>query len=154
MNLYSIEMKICATAYIKAKSADEAIEIAKSLANLCPDIADHSGDVPISGGALSDPCLPDVSLSPAMTIHGPWGKHVELIAENIPEPRYRETFFTRTDQYRERNGQRFEVLRKITPWNMTDADREEYDTEVLPMYRIRFEDGHETSAFPEEIEAD
>ncbi len=64
----------------------------------------------------------------------------------------RETFTTPFEQYRERIGQRFTVLRKITKRNMTEADRVEYDAEVLPMYKIRFEDGHETSVWPDEIE--
>lgn len=65
----------------------------------------------------------------------------------------RETFTTPFDQYRDRIGQRFTVIRKITRRNMTQADRAEYDAEVLPMYKIRFADGHETSAWPEEVEA-
>lgn len=64
----------------------------------------------------------------------------------------RETFTTQTEQYAARNGQAFTVLRKITRRNATAADLQEYDSEVLPMYRIRFADGHETSAFPEEVE--
>lgn len=64
----------------------------------------------------------------------------------------RETFTTQTEQYGARNGQAFTVLRKITRRNATSADLQEYDLEVLPMYRIRFADGHETSAFPEEVE--
>lgn len=67
--------------------------------------------------------------------------------------RIRETFETPFEQYRDRVGQRFTVLRKITKRNITKAEREEYDLECLPMYKIRFEDGHETSAWPEEIEA-
>jgi hypothetical protein len=52
--------------------------------------------------------------------------------------KYRETFTSPYPQYRDRIGQRFTVLHKIS--------------EVLPMYKIRFEDGHETSAWPEEVE--
>ena len=67
--------------------------------------------------------------------------------------KYRDTFTTPFDQYRDRIGQTFEVLRKITKRNATAIDRAEYDLECLPMYKIRFADGHETSAWPEEIEA-
>lgn len=67
--------------------------------------------------------------------------------------KYRETFTTQFEQYRDREGQRFVVLRKVTKRNATEADRLEYDLECLPMYKIRFEDEHVTSAWPEEVEA-
>jgi hypothetical protein len=65
----------------------------------------------------------------------------------------RKTFTTPFDQHRDREGQSFAVLRKITKRNIRAEERAEYDTEVLPMYRIRFADGFETSAWPEEVEA-
>jgi hypothetical protein len=65
----------------------------------------------------------------------------------------RETFTTPYEQYHEREGQAFTVLRKITKRNITSAERAEYDLEVLPMYRIRFADGFVSSAWPEEVEA-
>jgi hypothetical protein len=58
----------------------------------------------------------------------------------------RKTFTTPFQQHRDREGQRFEVVRKIT-----EPD-ENFDEESLPMYRIRFEDGFETDAFPSEVE--
>lgn len=64
----------------------------------------------------------------------------------------RATFTTQFEQYRDRIGQEFTVLRKVTRSNATSADRKEYDLEVLPMYKIRFADGHETSAWPDEVE--
>jgi hypothetical protein len=64
----------------------------------------------------------------------------------------RATFTTAFEQYRDREGQAFTILRKVTKRTMTDADRLEYDAECLPMYKIRFADGHETSAWPEEVE--
>lgn len=64
----------------------------------------------------------------------------------------RKTFTTPYEQYREREGQSFTVLRKITPETMTKADRREYFKEVLPMYKIRFADGFEASAWPDEVE--
>jgi hypothetical protein len=68
--------------------------------------------------------------------------------------KFRETFTTPFEQYKDRIGQRFVVIRKITKRNATEQDRCEYDLEALPMYKIRFvDDGHETSAWPEEIEA-
>lgn len=72
MPLYQIEVQVCATAYIKAKNAVEAREIADGLKDRSPGILDSGGDVEVSGRSFSDPALPKVSLSPAMTIHGPW----------------------------------------------------------------------------------
>jgi hypothetical protein len=66
---------------------------------------------------------------------------------------YRETFTTPFEQYRHRIGQSFTVLRKVTRRNATPEDREQYDLECLPMYQIRFADGHTTSAWPDEVEA-
>ncbi len=59
---------------------------------------------------------------------------------------FRDTFTTPFDQYSERKGQPFEVVGKITE---PDAD---HDFEVLPMYRIRFADGVEIEAWPDEVE--
>lgn len=78
MPIYQIDMQVCATAYIRAKNADEARKIAEELTYGSPAIADSGGDVEVSGRRFDDPDLPDVSLSPAMTIHGPWpGAEIE-----------------------------------------------------------------------------
>ncbi len=60
----------------------------------------------------------------------------------------RETFTTPYDQYAAREGQKFTMLKKIT--EPTDT----IDEMALPMYRIRFEDGFETEAWPEEVETE
>lgn len=86
MNLYSIEMKLCATAYIKANTPAEALAKAQALKDLSPILEAGEGDVEISGRQFDDPELPGVSFSPAMNIHGPFDDHVELAAEDIPEP--------------------------------------------------------------------
>lgn len=78
MPLYQVEMQVCATAYIKAKNAVEAREIADGLKYSSPSILDSGGDVEVCGRQFDDPDLPDVSLSPAMTIHGVWpGAEIE-----------------------------------------------------------------------------
>lgn len=41
------------------------------------EVSDAGSDVTISGARFDDPDLPEVSLSPAMTLYGPWSKHVE-----------------------------------------------------------------------------
>ena len=57
----------------------------------------------------------------------------------------RQTFQSSYEQYTERNGQRFTLVRVI---EKADA---KHDQEVLPMYVIRFEDGVEIEAWPEEV---
>ncbi len=79
--VYSVEMMVCATAYIKASSPAEALAKARALDGSCPAILDSGGDVPVSGLQLTDPKLPDVSLSPMMTIHSTWNDAVPEVAE-------------------------------------------------------------------------
>lgn len=55
------------------------------------------------------------------------------------------TFNTPYEQYADRQGQEFELVRAITE---PDAS---HDAEVLPMYVIRFADGEEIEAWPEEV---
>lgn len=68
MKVYRIEMQVCATAYIKASSEDRALAKAKKLA----DTELMVDGLMISSAQFDNPDLPEVSLSPAMTIHGPW----------------------------------------------------------------------------------
>jgi len=63
--IYSIDVIIYATAYIRADSPEEALEEAKANKNSDFD------DFEICGLSLDDPDLPDFSLSPAMTYYGP-----------------------------------------------------------------------------------
>jgi hypothetical protein len=79
MKIYRLDMKVCATAYIKANSSKEARTIArglklKSLTIAEPNGRHHQGDVEISGLDFDSPMLPMVSFSPAMTIRGPYSK--------------------------------------------------------------------------------
>ena len=57
---------------------------------------------------------------------------------------FRTTFVSPWKQYEDRVGQSFAVLRPLT---VNEIDLEE----VGPMFRIRFEDGFETDAWPEEV---
>ena len=57
---------------------------------------------------------------------------------------FRQTFTTPFDQYAEREGQKFVVLKEL---DETDG----IDLECLPMWRIQFDDGFVTEAWPEEI---
>jgi hypothetical protein len=81
--LYRVEVKLCATAYIKADSADEALNIAYDLrdSTVCAG-SGWVGDLPISEEYLDSPDLPNVSLSPAMTCYGVWGDE-DAIAEEV-----------------------------------------------------------------------
>ena len=73
MTLYSIDVRIYATAYIRAGSEAEALEIARNMKGAALHLPDEidCGDVPISGLDYGNDELPDLSLSPEMTIHGP-----------------------------------------------------------------------------------
>jgi hypothetical protein len=79
MPLYSIDVQLWATAYIKADSAEEAEQIARGLKGSALELEEQDGEVPISGAMYDDPELPDVSLSPAMSIVGPEGQSAELV---------------------------------------------------------------------------
>jgi hypothetical protein len=55
------------------------------------------------------------------------------------------TFTTPYEQHKEREGQKIEVLAIISESDKT------HDVEVLPMYKVRFSDGVEIEAWPEEL---
>jgi len=88
MNLYSIDIKICATAYIKAKSEAEALAKLKAHygegdgAELPIGETEH---LTVSGRTFLDPRLPEISISPAITFHGTW-PHAEFnfVEEGLP----------------------------------------------------------------------
>jgi len=74
MTLYSIDVKVWATAYIKADSEEEAQKIADSMRDWTLQLSDEpidAGDVMIFGGDFDGPNMPALSLSPLMTIAGP-----------------------------------------------------------------------------------
>ena len=59
---------------------------------------------------------------------------------------FRETFVSPYEQYADRVGQKFTVLRELTDEEVGDP------SEVGTMYQILFEDGKEIPAWPEEVE--
>lgn len=75
MTIYSIELKVCATAYIRAESKKEAIQALKDEIGI--NGCDYA-DLKISDARLNDPDLPAISLSPAMTVWGPWGEWSDM----------------------------------------------------------------------------
>jgi hypothetical protein len=67
--VYSIDVRVYATAYIRAASEAEATALA--MAGDGMELReDRHNDPPIVGDQFDDPDLPALSLSPAMTIHG------------------------------------------------------------------------------------
>jgi hypothetical protein len=67
--IFSADIMICATVYVKAESEAEAIAKIGELRNTSLELEiDEHGELPISGRRFDDPGLPDVSLSPVMTI--------------------------------------------------------------------------------------
>lgn len=88
MNVYSVEIKICGTVYVKARSEAEAIEEVRKLDGAGIELAEDDGlELPITGKNYDDPDLPDVSMSPAMTVYGPWEAEpsVEVVCEGVGE---------------------------------------------------------------------
>lgn len=61
-------------------------------------------------------------------------------------PKMRETYESPYQQYKERIGQKFSLVRVIPAEEATP----DYDTPE-PMYLIRFEDGEEIEAWEEEV---
>lgn len=85
MNLYSIDIKIAATVYIKAETKKAALTKAKTLVHdEIEVIEDPTSELPIVGYRFDSEDLPEISLSPAMTLRGPWGRAVWLAEENVP----------------------------------------------------------------------
>lgn len=63
--------------------------------------------------------------------------------------KFSKRFLPTYDEYEERHGEEFEVLHKLTPEEV-GPDYEE----VGDMYLIRFADGTEVNAWPEEVTAE
>ena len=84
MSIYSIAVTVYATAYVRAASPDEAKAKAAALENRVLEAEDAGSEVAISGLKLSDPALPDVSLSPAMTVIGPDKDDTPELLEDTP----------------------------------------------------------------------
>lgn len=103
-----------------------------------------------------EPCVPasdlEVALAGCSDYEGLRREIARLIAQAGPrllekvygEIRFRRTFWTPYEEFASRIGQPFEVLGEV------GDDRK--DPEVGRMWRIRFPDGFETDAWPEEVE--
>ncbi|TPJ51772.1 MULTISPECIES: hypothetical protein [unclassified Mesorhizobium] len=88
MNLYSIELKIAATAYIKAVDEEQALAAAMDMVGNGIELSeDLCAGIPITGRRFDDEDLPEVSLSPAMTIDSLWSPDTtpDLAEEDVPD---------------------------------------------------------------------
>lgn len=87
MPVYSKDLWICATAYIRADSAEDAearfLELHEATLTA---VEGTNGEIEISGLQYDDEDLPDVSLSPAMSVYADNGYYVP--GENNPTRTY------------------------------------------------------------------
>lgn len=92
MNVFSIQVPIHATLYVRAETESAALHLARQA---CLDAAleistRSTGDIEISGLQYADPDLPDVSFSPAMTVGEVPDQVPELVEEGViddlPQP--------------------------------------------------------------------
>lgn len=89
MTIYTIDLKVAATAYIRAESPEAALQIAKeqfplrvlSFGDDRQQVGEFAEEPLIMTGEPINGDLPDISLSPLMTVHGPWDDIVEEFAE-------------------------------------------------------------------------
>ena len=88
MDVYSIDLKLAASLFVKANSATEAYDKIRTW------VAHHEGIELTPDGELiserpfDDPALPECSLSPAVTCHGVWDDFEEgprLEQTGVPE---------------------------------------------------------------------
>lgn len=87
MKLYSINVKICATAYIKAETEEDALAILNE--NVGDGTTMNFGEDDIRGvidGSRFSTDMEDFSLSPAITYYGPFGSDEAIdLVENFDE---------------------------------------------------------------------
>lgn len=76
MNVYSRDIMICATVYVKASSAEAAEKAIRGIEGkmFAAGRTNFESEVPVFGDRFDSPDMPKVSLSPAMTIQGHWPK--------------------------------------------------------------------------------
>lgn len=74
--VFALDLKVSATVYVKAKTKEQAIQALKDELpqNGWAEIADFES----SAASFQSPELPEISISPAMTIHGPWGSYDDM----------------------------------------------------------------------------
>lgn len=80
MAIYSIDIKLCATAYIRASSAEEARNILKQHIGETEGIEgeDDVRDI-VDDSRFDGPNIPEFSISPAVTYYGPWSDNIDHV---------------------------------------------------------------------------
>jgi hypothetical protein len=84
MKCFSVDVRIIATAYILAETEEEAQKKAHALINESLEFSSRRqliGDDVWMTGETYNRDMPEVSLSPAMTCHGPNGYPVEFVED-------------------------------------------------------------------------
>lgn len=88
LNLYSIDVMICGTFYVKASTPEEALEKARKMSGggiIVPDDTCNEASEPdFCGREFDDPLLPNISISPAMTIHDPIEANIDCVGVDVP----------------------------------------------------------------------
>lgn len=75
MPVYSIDVKLCATAYVKARSRKAAAEIAKQRfaeGNCAHLPSGRCGGMAVGEWSFNSPLMPKVSFAQAVTFYGPY----------------------------------------------------------------------------------
>jgi len=83
LNVYSADIKLCATAYIRASSAAEARRLLDEKFGKLSSIDLLPDDITVSDRSYESERLPDASLSPTMTCYGRWGAPLSLAASHV-----------------------------------------------------------------------
>lgn len=82
MGVYRIEVTIHATAYVRADSEADAVKMAKEIEGNGMELRENrDADIPISGQHFDSCELPELSLSPAMTIGKIAAGSIELVED-------------------------------------------------------------------------
>lgn len=82
MNVYQTDIRITATVYVRAESKARAEALVAALHGDCIHVAANAeSEVAISGLPYDHAELPEVSLSPVMTLWAPQGK-MEIALDN------------------------------------------------------------------------
>ena len=86
LTLYSIDIKLAATAYIKAENEEDAKRILLEEIGTAGSFGVDDIRNVVQDYRLNDPSLSTFSLSPAMTYHGTWDGEFDfdVAAKNVP----------------------------------------------------------------------
>ena len=83
LNVYTADIKLCATAYIRAKSQAEARRILQEQYGKHSSLELFTDDVVVSDRSYESERLPEASISSRLTCYGAWGAPLTLAAEHV-----------------------------------------------------------------------